>query len=330
MAPYGTEFSQIDIPVLSIDGYYNDSQNSGLYYFREHHKYRPDAEHYLIIGPYSHFGAQREGQAVINGYQVDPNALINTPEITFQWFDWILKDGPRPGILKDKINYQVMGADEWRSAPSIEAMSNQNLEFYLAHDTRGEFYSLSSSRPGKQAFLEQEVDLADRDTSNNDYYPDPIVRKEIDTSNGFVFISEAINSPVIVNGSFSGEIFLNINKKDVDIGVTLYEQTPEGEYFHLSYYVGRASYAKDITRRNLLSPGETVSIPFSNTHLVSKQLKSGSRLVIAVNVNKNPFSQLNYATSKDVSKETIADAHEPLKFKWSNLSVIRIPVLSEP
>lgn len=91
MAPYKEDFSQINIPVLSIDGYYNDSQNSGLYYLREHYKYNPNAESYLIIGPYSHLGAQRNGSEEINGYKVDSDALINTNEITYQWFDYIFK-----------------------------------------------------------------------------------------------------------------------------------------------------------------------------------------------------------------------------------------------
>ena len=96
MTPYKEDFAQIDIPVLSIDGYYNDSQNSGLYYLREHYKYNPKAEHYLIIGPYSHFGSQRKGEAVINGYKVDKDALIDTNEITYQWFDYIFKNKAKP------------------------------------------------------------------------------------------------------------------------------------------------------------------------------------------------------------------------------------------
>ncbi|HFC29539.1 MAG TPA: CocE/NonD family hydrolase, partial [Oceanospirillales bacterium] len=131
MAPYKDEFAQITIPILSIDGYYNDSQNSGLYYLKEHYKYNPKAEHYLIIGPYSHFGAQKKGQKIINGYSVDANALIDTKKITYQWLDYILKDGEKPKILKDKINYQVMDANQWRSASSVQNMSNHTLKFYL-------------------------------------------------------------------------------------------------------------------------------------------------------------------------------------------------------
>jgi putative CocE/NonD family hydrolase len=326
MAPYGREFAQINIPILSIDGYYNDSQNSGLYYVREHYKYNPKANHYLIIGPYSHFGAQREGDAVLNGYKVDSNALINTQKITYQWFDYILKNGQKPEILKDKINYQVMGANEWRSASSIDKMANGFLKMYLTDRKSGIFYSLNPKKPIQKNYLCQEVDFADRETQNNDYYPDPIIRKEIDTSNGFVFISEPLKEPIVINGSFLGEIKASINKKDMDIGVTLYEVTPNGDYFHLSYFLGRASYAKDITKRNLLKTNEIESIPFSNTHLVSKQLSKGSRLLVAINVNKNPFSQLNYGTRKEVSDETIEDAKEPLKVKWYNNSYVKIPV----
>ena len=49
--------------------------------------------------------------------------------------------------------------------------------------------------------------------------------------------------------------------------------------------------------------------------------------MIAVNVNKNPLSQLNYGTGKEVSSESIGDAKEPLKIKWYNTSYVKIPVL---
>ena len=328
MAPYGKEFSQINIPVLAIDGYYNDSQNSGLYYLRELEKYNPKADSYLIIGPYGHFGAQVGGDAVLNGYKVDEVALINTYKITYQWFDYILKGKPKPAILKDRINYEVMGANEWRSAPSIAKMSNSLLTLYLTNDPveKGKFYSLNASKPAKKSYLPQEVDFADRQTINNDYYPDPIIDNEVDTSNGYVFISEPFSQPIVVNGAFLGEIKASINKKDMDIGVTLFEVTPDGKYFELSYFIGRASYAKDITKRNLLQPNKIESIPFSNTRLVSKQLSKGSRLLITLNVNKNAFSELNYGTGKEVSSETIKDAKVPLKIKWYNDSFVQIPI----
>ncbi len=327
MAPYQKDFAQINIPVLAFDGYYNDSQNSSLYYLRELQKYNPKTPIYLIIGPYGHFGTQIGGEPIINDYQVDSVSLIDIKKITYQWFDYILKNKAKPEMLKDKINYEVMGANVWKSAPSLDKMSNRSLKLYLTNQKSGDFYALNTKKPTKKAYLKQEVDFADRQKSNNDYYPAPIVRKEIDTSNGYIFVSGPLSEPMIINGSFFGQIKASINKKDMDIGVTLYEILPNGEYFHLSYYIGRASYAKDITKRHLLSPNKIETISFSNTHLVSKQLSKGSRLLVAININKNPFSQLNYGTGKEVSVETINDAKESLQVKWYNDSFIEIPIL---
>ena len=328
MAPYKLDFAQINIPVLAFDGYYNDSQNSSLYYLRELQKYNPNTPAYLIIGPYGHFGTQIGGEAVINDYKVDSLALIDIKKITYQWFDFILKNGTKPEVLKDKINYEVMGANSWRSAPSIDKMHNDFLTFYLTNTKSGNFYTANSKKSGKKDFLLQQIDLADRQkSSNNDYYPDPIIKKEIDTTSGFLFISDPLKEPVIVNGSFLGELKISINKKDVDLAVTVYEVLPNGEYFHLSYYIGRASYAKNIEKRQLLKPDTIETISFSNTHLVSKQLSKGSRLLIVVDVNKNSFSQLNYGTDKEVSDETIKDAKVPLQIKWYTDSFVKIPVL---
>ncbi|APQ18797.1 CocE/NonD family hydrolase [Maribacter hydrothermalis] len=326
MAPYKEDFSQIDIPVLSIDGYYNDSQNSGLYYLREHYKYNPQAEHYLIIGPYGHFGAQKGGFPEVNGYKVDADALINTNEITYQWFDYIFKNGKKPEKLKDKINYQVMGANEWRSASSITEMSNKSLKLYLTKEKVEDINLLSPEKPVEKNFHFQEVDFSNREIWNNDYYPDPIIRDYRDMGNGFNFISKPLEESIIVNGSFIGQLKVSINKKDFDFGVTLYEVMPNGEYFSLSYIIGRASYADDITKRKLLEPNKIETIRFSNTHLVSKKLSKGSRLLVYINVNKNPFSELNYGTGKKVAEENIKDAKEPLKIKWYNDSFVEIPI----
>ena len=327
MVPYKTDFAKINIPVLTIEGYYDDGQISGMQYLLEHYKYNPKANHYLIIGPYDHFGTQQGGYPVLRDYTVDPVALIHTKEVTFQWFDYILKGCKKPAIIKDKINYEVMGANIWKHAPSIAKMSNSTLKLYLTNNKVDSNYVLSDKQPLKSGSVYQEVDLTDRTTSNNDYYPDPIIKKQLDRSNGIFFISKPFDKPIEVNGMFSGELKAIINKKDMDIGVVLYEVMPNGDCFELSYYLGRASYAKDMSIRQLLHPGTMETIPFSRTRMVSRQLSKGSRLLVVLNIDKNPFAQVNYGTGKDVSDESIKDAGGHLKIQWGNGSFINVPMM---
>lgn len=95
-----------------------------------------------------------------------------------------------------------------------------------------------------------------------------------------------------------------VNKKDMDYSLALFEQMPDGRYFFLSYYMGRASYARSNMKRQLLLPGKN-SLPFVNSYFTSKRLQKGSRLVLIVNVNKTPNEQINYGTGREVSTETI-------------------------
>jgi uncharacterized protein len=326
MVPYKEEFAGINIPVLTITGYYDDGQISALEYLRQHYRYNPKADHYLIIGPYDHFGAQKGGVANLRGYTVDSIALIDTRAVTFQWFDYIFKGGRKPELLKDKINFEVMGANTWRHVPSLDKMESSKLRLYLDNAMDGQNDKLLEKKLPNQQFLSQTVNLADRTVSNNDYYPDPIIKTELDRTNGLFFISEPFDKPVTVSGPLEGSLIAIINKKDMDVGVVLYEVTPKGEYFQLSYFLGRASYATSMENRRLLTPGKRETIPFTRSRIFSRQLSKGSRLLVVLNIDKNPFAQINYGTGKDVSKETIQDAGEPLNIKWSTDSFIEVGI----
>jgi len=334
MVPYKEDFAKINIPVLTITGYYDDGQISALQYLKDHYKYNPHANHYLLIGPYDHFGAQRPHKdPILRGYPIDPVAQIDTPEITFEWLDFVMRGGKKPKLLEDRINYEVMGENEWKHTPSLEKMNKQALTLYLTDEKVGDYYRLSKVKPSVPHPLAQTVDFADRKTSNNDnYYPFPIIDKKPDFFTGYSFLSDPFKEDVEVSGTFSGEIKAIINKKDMDIAVVVCQVMPNGDLFHLSYYLGRASYAQDMSARHLLTSGHVESIPFDRTRMVSRRLEKGSRLLVLLDVNKNAFAEINYGTGKDVSLEDISDAKQPLEVKWLTDSFVKIPIgtLGEP
>lgn len=328
MVPYGADFSRIDIPVLSITGYYDDGQISALEYFKQHLRHRPDAEHYLLIGPYDHFGAQAPMKpGNVNGYDIDPVAKFDTQEVTFQWLDHVLRGGPRPVLLRDKVNYQLMGANEWRHAPSLAAAAKPTA-FHLSGATCGPYHCLSTT-PGKAKLQAQAVDFADRTTQGHAYYPNPVVRERLPVESGLAFASAPFERPTSVVGTFSGELKVRLNKLDVDFSVSLYEWMPDGGVMQLSHYVGRASHARDATRRQLLVPGEWTVLPFERTRMTARRMAPGSRLLVVVDVLKDARHQVNMGTGKDVSDESIADAGQPLVIEWHPDSIVRVPLREE-
>ena len=337
MIPYKKEFARIDIPVLTTTGYYDDGQIGALYYFSQHHENLPGAEHYLLIGPYDHVRGQRgtvgrlgNSSPVLRGYETDPVAQIDLGELRYSWFDYVFNGGPKPPLLKDKVNYEVMGANEWKHAPSLAAMGPQRLRFHLsaAKSGDGDAYRLSARKSAGDAFVPQQVDLADRKDIDRIFPGGGIVDKDLDSWNGVVFVSDPFRKPTELSGLFSGRLDFITNKKDFDFIVELHELTPRGEYVELSYVMERASYARNRTHRYLLTPGKRQRLDFRSGRLTSRRFQPGSRLVAVLRIVKSPGAQINYGTGKDVSDETIADAGEPLKMKWFGGSYLDVPVSS--
>ncbi|NIF04755.1 CocE/NonD family hydrolase [Chryseobacterium sp. Tr-659] len=324
MVPYKEDFSKINIPILTTTGYYDDDQIGALYYFKEHYKYNKNANHYLVIGPYNHGGAQSFGFTYVNGNPIDPVARISIDDLAFSWFDYILKDGSKPEILKDRINFQVMNTNTWKHVSDLDKMHTSTLKFYL-QDKKNT--SSVFNKPETQNFTKQIVDFKNR--NQKDTYYKAGKKDSIKTTNSIAFESEVLDKDIIISGNLSGVFNVSINKKDFDTDTYLYQIQPDGKSSLLSTHIVRASYAKNNEVRALLQPNTMEQIPINNSYVMSKKIEKGSKLLLLVGVNKSPNWQINYGTGKDVSDETIKDAKEPLEIKWYNDSYVEIPVYKD-
>lgn len=322
MIPYKKEFQKINIPVLTTTGYFDDDQLGALYYFKNHLKYLPNANHYLVIGPYDHAGGQGSVRDEIQGYKIDDAAKIDFDELCKAWFDFTMKNKPKPLFLKDKINYQVMGTNQWKSASSLNVFDNNKVKFYLLNNL-----NLSPTPKSPLDFTTLKVDLKNRNDADEilNYEYGVVSKKLLNTGNLIEFKTDIFNQDVEFTGFLSGKLNFAINKKDVDLVLYLYEKRPNGDYHWLSYYIGRASYALDNETRKLIVPNQKTIIPIRNASYTSKVIKKGSQLVLLVGVNKSPQWQINYGTGKDVSSETIHDAQEPIELKFYQNSYIELP-----
>ncbi|SED12898.1 hypothetical protein SAMN04489761_4364 [Tenacibaculum sp. MAR_2009_124] len=325
MVPYKEEFKNINIPILTTTGYYDADQIGALYYFNQHYKHNAKANHYLVIGPYSHGGGQHYPSKVLSGYTIDKTALISIHELAYQWFDHILKNKQKPSLLKDRINYQVMGADKWKHCSSFETMNSNHFKFYLSNITDGQNFKLQTNQPKSEGSISYEIDLSKRNKKDkHGFFSGAITGKEINFENAISFISDPFDQDVSINGTFEGSLNVVINKRDMDVFIKLYEILPDGSYFYLSEYLARASYAKNNEKRELLEPFKNYKFPIKKSFMTSKKISKGSKILAILGVNKSKYWEINYGTGKTVSTETIKDAGAPLLVKLINDSNITI------
>jgi putative CocE/NonD family hydrolase len=327
MIPYQEQFARINIPVLTITGYYAGSEPGALYYFTQHHRYNSHADHTLVIGPYDDAVMQRGPLATLQGYTLDPAAIVDLHELRYRWFDHVFKKGAMPSLLKGRINYEVMGANEWQHAATLDATARAPLRFYLDPAASGEGHRLALRKSAKAAFIPQTVNLADRQDAGWTPSTD-LISSSLATHNDVMFVSEPFTKITEVNGVLSGRLDFTVNKMDMDLNIMLYELLADGDYIRLFSPTSeiRASYARDRVHRHLLKAGERQELTFRSERMTSRRLQPGSRLVLVLGINKRPDREINYGTGDDVSEETIADGKIPLKIRWHNDSYVDMPV----
>jgi putative CocE/NonD family hydrolase len=333
MIPYRRQFARIDIPVLTMTGYFSAAEPASLYYFSEHHRYDPKADHTLLIGPYDEESVQHGASASVRGYEVDAAALLDLRELRYRWLDHALKGGAVPAELGDRVNFEVMGANEWRHAPTLAAMAGASMKFYLSAGrsvaptgaaARGRLIRRKSP---VAAAVNQTVSLTDRSDAGW-LPPTDLITRSLVTHNSVTFVSGALKQPVDFNGVLSGRLDFTVNKMDIDINIAAYALTAAGDYIRLFNPADelRLSYAADRVHRHLLKAGERQTLAFSGERMTSRRLEAGSRLVIVLRISKRPDREINYGTGKDVSEESIADGKVPIKVRWYSDSFVEIPV----
>jgi putative CocE/NonD family hydrolase len=327
MIPYQKEFAQINIPVLTITGYYDAEQFGALYYYQEHYNWNSKADDYLVIGPYDHGGAQGAPSPTILGYNIDPVAKVDITKLVFDWFDYTLKGAAKPELLKDKVNFETMGANTWNHAPSLQKMNTDTLRFYLSGTKSGKYNTLS--RQSGAGSVDQQRDFTKRSAFKfTGEGEGRLLQDTLDSTNELIFVSDILKDDIIINGGFVAKLTASINKKDMDVSISLYQQQPDGKYFYLSGITQRASYAKNRSKRILLTPQKKEMINCT-ANFISKKITKGSRLIIKTGTLVNPYMEINYGTGRDVSTESIADAKEPLQIKWYGSSLIEIPIFTQ-
>ena len=89
-----------------------------------------DERHYLVIGPWDHAGTRTPTEEV-GGVKFGHASLLDLNNLHKEWYDWTMKDGPRPRFLEKRVAYYVPGDEAWKYADSLEGIGSKPETLYL-------------------------------------------------------------------------------------------------------------------------------------------------------------------------------------------------------
>ncbi|HEY1891176.1 MAG TPA: CocE/NonD family hydrolase [Steroidobacteraceae bacterium] len=331
LAPSPQELARVDIPVLSMTGYYSPGEAGALYYFLQHYAHDPHAAQMLLAGPYDE-AEIRGGRAeeVLRDYRTDPAAVIDLRTIELQWFAYLFLNDPKPALLTDRVNFQVMGGNVWEHAGSVDDLAKDRVRLYLATEPHAGSGSLTPREPVSHAAVHLTANLARRKDDNGLESPS-LMTASVPVDNGFAFVSGPLPGGLEIAGRFAGKLLVSTNRRDLDLTVALYELLPDGNYFHLFAPAEefRASYLRDPGRRRLLTPNAAEWLSFTSRRVTAVRVESGARLVMVLRVSKRPDREIDYGSGRAVSAESIAAAHTPVRLSLLRGSYLDLAVTEE-
>jgi len=349
MVPTREQYQKITLPILTITGQYDGDELGALTFYREHlANASPEAraKHFLIIGPWDHAGTRTPTDEV-GGVKFGPAAIVDLNDLHRQWYDWTMKNGPKPESLKNQVAYYVLAAGnsgangEWKYADSFEALTANSRTFYLDSkngDANSVFRSgtLTQNHPkeGADRFVYDPLDT--HRGENVEGVEDNQKTAGIDQrfalsigTDGLVYHSDPLPNEMPLVGCPQIALWVSIDTPDTDLSADLYEIQPDGTSIALWSDLRRLRYRESLRQEKLVKPGEIVKCDFAPGLFVARRLMKGSRLRLVISSSNSIFWQKNYNSGGVVADETAEDtrtAHIQVYHDTAHASLIQLPL----
>ena len=315
------QYKKIAIPILTITGDYDGDQAGAMTYYRDHMKYGTEeakAKHYLIIGPWDHAGT-RTPRKEVGGLTFGDASMLDMNELHVAWYDWTMKNGKPLEFLKKHVAYYVTGAEQWKYADSLEAVSTAKRILYL-NSSNGEandaFHSgrLSEDKPATakpDQYVYDPLDVRPAELEKED------IKNNITDEryalnlfgDGVVYHSQPFTEDTEISGFVKLVVWMSMDVPDTDFSVNLYEIMPDGKSIQLTGDQIRARYRDSAVTEKLAKPGEIYRYEFSGFTFFSRRIAKGSRLRLVLTSPNSIYTEKNYNSGGVVAEESGKDAH---------------------
>jgi uncharacterized protein len=338
MAPTPEQYARLKVPILTIaGGYFDGNQGGAMSYYREHMQYGTPTgkqSHYLIIGPWDHAGT-RTPNTNVAGLTFGQASMLDLNNLHKQWYDWTLKNGPKPDFLKKRVAYYVSGpgAEIWKYADDLQSIVSENRKLYLA----------GNNGQASDVFHAGSLSSTMRGSAPDRYVYDPLsidaVREPEDftdqrailqmKNNGLVYSSEPLPEALEISGYVKLTLWLAMDVPDTDFHVTLYDVLPDGSSIVLAHEYLRARYRESFEKEKLVVPGEITRYEFTGFNWFSRRIEKGSRLRLFVTCPNDKDLEKNYNSGGVVADESGKDArtaHITLYHDSQHQSVLELPI----
>jgi len=322
---YVTDETKVDAPALFIESWNDISADGALYMRQLFEKTAPSRtareNQFIIISPGSHCQSEIATEATYIGDQFAGDARFGHMDIYLRWFrHWLM--GERNGITSmPKIQYFVLGRNEWRAADEWPLPGTRYEKYYLHSAGRANSH-FGDGRLSLEPPQEQPPDRFEYDPAApaptlgaNDYTDTKPITDQRSLSarqDVLVYTSEPLRKGFEMTGEIGVHLYLSSSARDTDFIVKLVDVYPNGIPLNLRENALRMRYRTGRDKPAVLMTPEEIyevrfglgaySMYFAPGHRVRVQVTSSSlpRFDRNLNTGGNNFDETKGVVARNV------------------------------
>lgn len=269
---YQDKLQEASVPAMHITGWYDDVQPGCIQNFQELCREESSARtrQRLIIGPWGH-PTTRPSERGFPNVTFGDNSDIDLFSVECDWLDFIFKDVASEPPLEERVQYYLMGSNEWRWSDSWPPNSITLTSFFLSSEQIDDpstsspsnlLNSSTSATPGRIEYTSDPatpVPFITEPVSAQIGGPDDY-RSIRDRSDVLAFSSEPLENPIPIAGLVEAELWVATDGQDSDFMVMLQDIHPDGTARRLCDGMVRLRYREGMPHAVPVVPGEVYQV----------------------------------------------------------------------
>ena len=308
------DIAAIECPALVVSGWYDIAPTETAHIYATLQK-RADVETDIVFGPWDHVNnGSGLGEAYFGTFS--GAEAVQMPALVLNYFDRHLKGDmakPAPGA-----RYFVMGANEWRTAPSWPP-DYRAKPLYL-HSTSG-----ANSAMGDGSLLAQpptagtnadryRYDPLDPVPSIGGRYfegggsrPGPFDQRRVEARKDvLVYTTPVLERDIDIAGSVALRLFVSCSTTDTDFVAKLCDVSPEDISLNIVDEFFRCRWREGYDKTALLEPGRTYEFEI-DLGPTAHRFRAGHRLRLQVTSSAFPHFDRNMNTGHPIGVDTTGE-----------------------
>jgi putative CocE/NonD family hydrolase len=318
VTPRPEDYAKLQIPILTITGHYDGDQRGALTYYERHLAHASKetaARHWLVIGPWDHSGTRRPKDS-LGGVRFGTSAVVDMEALHKAWYDHVLKGGPVPELLKDRVVCFISGRNTWVSAHSLDQLEGPPLRYDLDVDaavvgdvTRAGRIVARAGRAATVVLTSDPRRLLTLDELDDHEGSELVNQREAYAArpSRIVLHTEAFAAETVLAGRPRLRLQVAVDQPDADLFADLFEILPDGSAVYLAHSQLRLSYRTGATRK-LLVPNKPELVELPRFDFFARAIAKGSRLRLVIDAGPVGGWQRNLHTGGDSVNEPLSTA----------------------